>query len=141
MVYELPHDLPNNLRLTILGNKEILGKSQVWVETFPSAQSPFQKLNFGTTPKSIRKSRYQTFLAKSSFTGFLYFVPNILPMIVWANKLLVVTRASVLHTLIFWNFVYHQSISPIFKENIKQFSCVKISNLTVLCKQYFACSI
>ena len=27
MVYELPHELPNNLRLRILGNKEILGKS------------------------------------------------------------------------------------------------------------------
>ena len=69
-------------KLRILGNKEILGKSQVWVETYPRAQSPFQKLNFGTTPKSIRKSRYQTFLVLSSFTGFLYSVPNILPMIV-----------------------------------------------------------
>ena len=33
LVYELPHELPNDLRLRILGNKEILGKSQIWVET------------------------------------------------------------------------------------------------------------
>ena len=30
LVYELPHELPNDLRLRILGNKEILGKSQTW---------------------------------------------------------------------------------------------------------------
>ena len=33
LVYELPHELPNDLRLRILRNKEILGKSQIWVET------------------------------------------------------------------------------------------------------------
>ena len=27
-IYELPHDLPNELRLKILGNKEISGKCQ-----------------------------------------------------------------------------------------------------------------
>ena len=30
---EFPHELPNDLRLRILGNKEILEKSQIWVET------------------------------------------------------------------------------------------------------------
>ena len=33
MVYELPHELLNDLRLRILGNKEILGKCEVWAET------------------------------------------------------------------------------------------------------------
>ena len=33
VVYELPHELPNDVRLTILGNKEILEKSQIWVES------------------------------------------------------------------------------------------------------------
>ena len=33
LVYKLPHELPNELRVRILGNKEMLGKSQVWVET------------------------------------------------------------------------------------------------------------
>ena len=31
-VYELPHELPNDLRLRILGNKEKLGKSQNLLE-------------------------------------------------------------------------------------------------------------
>ena len=33
MIRELPHELPSNLKLRILGNKEILGKSEIWVET------------------------------------------------------------------------------------------------------------
>ena len=33
LVYELPHELPNEVRLRILGNKEILGISQIWVKT------------------------------------------------------------------------------------------------------------
>ena len=44
VVYELPHELANNLRLRILGKKEILTKSEIWVKTWNSAQSPFQKL-------------------------------------------------------------------------------------------------
>ena len=58
----------------------MLGKSQIWVET--SAQSPLQKLRFGSSSQKTRKSRYQTFLVLSSYTGFLYFAPNILPRIV-----------------------------------------------------------
>ena len=34
LVHKLPHELPNDLRRRILGNKEILGISQIWVETF-----------------------------------------------------------------------------------------------------------
>ena len=33
LLYKLPHELPIDLRLRISGNKEILGKSQIWVET------------------------------------------------------------------------------------------------------------
>ena len=33
LVYELPHELPNEVRLRILENKEILGISQIWVKT------------------------------------------------------------------------------------------------------------
>ena len=72
LVYELPHDLLNDLTLRILGNKEILVKSQIWVETQPSVQSPFQKLNFGDSNQKTRKSRYKAFLFLSSFIGFLY---------------------------------------------------------------------
>ena len=114
LIYELPHEMPNDLRLRVLGNKEILGKSQIWVETKPSTQSPFSKLNFGSSIQTTRKSRYQIFLALSSFPGFLYFVPNILLRIVWTNKFLVLTQPSPLQTLIFWHFVYYQSTSPFF---------------------------
>ena len=82
LVYELIHELANNLTLNILGNKEILGKSQIWVETQASAQTSFQKLNFGNSSQKTCKNRYQIFLVLSSFTGFLYFVPNILSEIV-----------------------------------------------------------
>ena len=42
--YELPHKLPNNLQLRILGNY-ILGKSPNWVKTKSSARSPLRKKN------------------------------------------------------------------------------------------------
>ena len=32
LAFELPHELPNNLKLRILENQEILQKSQIWVE-------------------------------------------------------------------------------------------------------------
>ena len=94
LVYDLPHEFPNDLRLWILGNKAILGKSQIWVQTQPSVKSPFQKLNFGNGSQKTRKSRYQTFLFLSSFTGFLNFVPNILPRIVVLKKVLNVLKTE-----------------------------------------------
>ena len=38
-IYKLPHELPNNLRLRILGNYKISGKSQNFIEWKPGAQS------------------------------------------------------------------------------------------------------
>ena len=38
-IYELPHELPNDLTLRILGNLEISGKSQNFTELWPTAQS------------------------------------------------------------------------------------------------------
>ena len=35
-VYELSHKLPNNLRPSVLGNLEIMGETQKWVEAKPS---------------------------------------------------------------------------------------------------------
>ena len=51
------------------------------METKPSAQLPFKKLNFGKSSPKVRKNRYQIFLVLSSFTGFLYFLPIILSVI------------------------------------------------------------
>ena len=52
------------------------------METQPSVQSPFQKLNFGNNSEKVSKSRHQSFFVLSKFTGFLYFVPKILFRIV-----------------------------------------------------------
>ena len=82
LVYELPHELPNKLRRRILGEQEILGKSQIWVGTQPSSQFPFKNLDFANTSSKTRKNRFQTFLFLSSFTGLLHLVPNILSGIV-----------------------------------------------------------
>ena len=43
-------------------------KSQIWVVS--SAHSYCQKLNFDNRSQKTRKSRYQTFLVLSNFTGF-----------------------------------------------------------------------
>ena len=70
LVYELPHELPNDLR--ILGNQKILEKSQILVETQPSVLFLFQTLNLGKSSQKTRKNRYQIFPFQSNFTGFSY---------------------------------------------------------------------
>ena len=54
LVHELPHDLPDDLRRRMLGNKEIIGKSQIWMQTKASAKSTPQKLN---SPNSSQTAR------------------------------------------------------------------------------------
>ena len=74
LVYKLPHELPNDLRLRILGNKEISVNSQSYVDTQPSAQTPFQKLNVGNSSPKINTKVYKfvsKFLDLSSFTRLL----------------------------------------------------------------------
>ena len=74
LVYKLPHELPNDLRLRILGNKKISVKSQSCVDTQPSAQTPFQKLNVGNSSPKINTKVYKfvsKFLDLSSFTRLL----------------------------------------------------------------------
>ena len=48
-------------------------KSQIWFETNSSAQSSFQKWNFGNSTQEVQESRYQSFLVLSGFIRFLYF--------------------------------------------------------------------
>ena len=45
-ISELPHELPNNLKLRFLGNSEISGKCLNPLEWYPSAQSPRQIKKF-----------------------------------------------------------------------------------------------
>ena len=58
-VYELLYESPNDLRLRIIGNQEILGNSQRWLEAEPSAHSLFQK--------QLRRNRNQSILVLSIF--------------------------------------------------------------------------
>ena len=56
--------------------KEILGKSQIWVEIWVSLLEIWVSLleiKFGNSSQKARTNRYQTFLVLSSFSGFLYF--------------------------------------------------------------------
>ena len=74
LVYKLSHELPNDLKLIILGNKEISVKSQSCVDTQPSAQTPFQKLNFGNSSPKINTKVCKCvskFLDLSSFIRLL----------------------------------------------------------------------
>ena len=55
-IANLVYELPNGLRPRILGNQEILEKSQIWVEAKPSAQSLFKKLDIGNSNQKSRKN-------------------------------------------------------------------------------------
>ena len=50
----------------------------MWVETQPSVQPFFQKLNVDNSCQETHKIRYYIFEVLSNFTVFLKFVPNIL---------------------------------------------------------------
>ena len=55
--YELPHKLPNDLRLKILGNSKRSEKSQNMIELQPSSWSFSQEKNFVDTSKNLLKNR------------------------------------------------------------------------------------
>ena len=52
------------------------------VETQPSAQSSFQRLNVDNSCEKLLKIRYYTFEVLSNFTVFLYFMSNVFARIV-----------------------------------------------------------
>ena len=94
LVQELPHQLPNDWRLRIVRNEEILENCQILVETQPSAKSSFQKLNVDNSCQKTRKIRYYIFEVLSNFTVFFYFLPNILAMIAEVSVTGILTRVS-----------------------------------------------
>ena len=52
-IYELPHEFPNDLRLTKLGN---IRKVSKLYRMMPSAQSPHQNENFVNNSKKVPKN-------------------------------------------------------------------------------------
>ena len=60
-VHELPHELPDNLKLRISGNKENLGKSQNLLELQTSAKTISQNEIFFNASKNSRKIDIEPF--------------------------------------------------------------------------------
>ena len=56
LIYELPFELPRDLKLRTLVNKEILAKSENCMGTQPNAQPFLQKQIFGTCTQIVRKN-------------------------------------------------------------------------------------
>ena len=61
------HELPNDLRLSMLGNKERSGKSQNFIELLPTAQSFSQNENLVRTSKNLLKKRKLNFSRSALF--------------------------------------------------------------------------
>ena len=57
VVYKLPHELPIDSRLRILGYYEIPGKSQDFIESLPNGQPSSQNENSFSTSKNLLKKR------------------------------------------------------------------------------------
>ena len=60
-IYELPHELPSDLRLRNLGNYEILRKCLNIIEWLPGVQSSCQNKNFVSTNKKVLKKKQLNF--------------------------------------------------------------------------------
>ena len=90
LVYDL-REIPNDLRLRIFENQEILEKSQIWVDLQPSARSTHEKPDFGNSSQKTRKIRYHKPPPQSSLTGSPHPAPNTPLGTARANKCLVLT--------------------------------------------------
>ena len=56
-IYELSHELGKNLRPRTVGNWEISGKFQNFIELYPSAKSSSQNKNIVNASKKLLKNR------------------------------------------------------------------------------------
>ena len=79
-IYMLPHELPKEFRLRVLGNWEISVYNVI--ESWPSARSPYENEKFVNTSKKLLKNRYYTIPVVRCFTWKLELVSNILWMVV-----------------------------------------------------------
>ena len=61
LIHELKDKLPNDFRPTTLRDKEILAKSQNFIQTWPRVQSSLEKEIFSTGAQKMGKIRYQNF--------------------------------------------------------------------------------
>ena len=70
-MYELPHELPHDLRIRILGNKEINRKTLKCLDLMASTPPTTQKLNFDVFDKISQKISSKTFYRKSILLSFV----------------------------------------------------------------------
>ena len=67
-IYELPQELPNDLRLRILGNWETSRKPQNFIKLLSSAESSSENEDFINTSEKLLKNRNRTFPVVRCFT-------------------------------------------------------------------------
>ena len=99
-IYMLPYDLKKDVRMRILGNQEISGKSQNFKELLPNVWSPSRNGNLVSTIKNLLKNRNLTFPVVLYFTWELKFVSNILTSIFCRYSFLLLTRSQTPSVLI-----------------------------------------
>ena len=94
-LYELTHELPNDLRLRILRNEEISEKSTNFIKYSLVIIFSLKMEVLSILVKTLLKNRNWTFLVVSYFTVKLELDSNILWMIVSGNHFLLLTSLRV----------------------------------------------
>ena len=97
-IYELRHELPNDLTPRILINWEILGKCLNFTEWWPSAQSCSQSENFINTSRKLLGNKNETFPVVHYFTWKLELVSDFLWVIFSGTFFFVLTCPRPLQT-------------------------------------------
>ena len=121
LIHELPHELPNDLRLRTLGNWKISGKCQIRVEMQPSDNNCEKHTKLGN--KILNScSRLLDF-----FTSCQIFCTGLSVQFFGRDS----TQSP--SNLNFWTFSVTSKQFSNYDKNIKQVSCVKVPNLMVLC--------
>ena len=70
-MYELPHELPNDLKLRILKNYEILRKSLKYLELMVSIQTATLKADFDSCARNSEKSEVKHLIEKPILLNFM----------------------------------------------------------------------
>ena len=128
-----------DLRFTILGSCEILGKCQNCFEIEPCAQSSFQKLNFcNSSVIKITQKQLSNFSAPVHFCSISllskYLIQDCL-----LERIFVYNFSQFLSNFNVLVFFESSKFLSNFKANIKFGNCWKVSNLTVFCEKSLMC--
>ena len=86
-------------KFMILRNLDMKEKSQNWMETKNSVQSPLQKLIFGNKNQNLQEIRCRRFLFFSKYVWFSYYFLSNLSPIVCRKKSFVIHKISLLSNL------------------------------------------